>query len=286
MLVAVLRHMNLKDKAWRLIDTHAGAGAYDLAHVHARQHAEFEQGIARLWDVPDLPPLLADYVAQVRAVQRGGQTPALHESQVEAQASGSLEADRALRFYPGSPVLTRALMRPQDQMRLHELHPTDHGLLHKRFAGDRAVQVLHSDGFAGLKAHLPPPSRRGVLLIDPSYELKRDYPATFDAVKEALARFAECVVLVWIPQIADREAQALPQRLARVAQAQGKRGWLHAQLTVAQPNERGFGLLGSSMLVINPPHTLQAQLAQALPVLVQRLGQFAGASYRLDAQTA
>jgi len=286
MLVAVLRHMNLKDKAWRLIDTHAGAGAYDLAHVHARQHAEFEQGIARLWDVPDLPPLLADYVAQVRAVQRGGQTPALHESQVEAQASGSLEADRALRFYPGSPVLTRALMRPQDQMRLHELHPTDHGLLHKRFAGDRAVQVLHSDGFAGLKAHLPPPSRRGVLLIDPSYELKRDYPATFDAVKEALARFAECVVLVWIPQIADREAQALPQRLARVAQAQGKRGWLHAQLTVAQPNERGFGLLGSSMLVINPPHTLQAQLAQALPVLVERLGQYDGASYRLDAQTA
>ena len=284
-LVAVLRHMNLKDKAWRLIDTHAGAGAYDLAHVQARQHAEFEQGITRLWEVPGLPPLLADYVVHVKAVQREGQTTALHESQVEAQASGSLEADRALRFYPGSPVITRALMRPQDQLRLHELHPTDHGLLLKHFAGDRAVQVLHSDGFAGLKAHLPPPSRRGVLLIDPSYELKRDYPATFDAVKDALARFAECVVLVWIPQIADREAQALPQRLARVAQAQGKRGWLHAQLTVAQPNERGFGLLGSSMLVINPPHTLQAQLAQALPVLVQRLGQFAGASYRLDAQT-
>jgi len=267
-LVAVLRHMNLKDKAWRLIDTHAGAGAYDLAHVHARQHAEFEQGIARLWDTPGLPPLLADYVAQVKAVQ----------------PDAALQSE--LRFYPGSPVITRALMRPQDQLRLHELHPTDHGLLLKRFAGDRAVQVVHSDGFAGLKAHLPPPSRRGVLLIDPSYELKRDYAATFDAVKEALARFAECVVLVWIPQIADREAQALPQRLARVAQNQGRRGWLHAQLTVARPNDRGFGLLGSSMLVINPPHTLQAQLAQALPVLVQRLGQYDGASYRLDAQTA
>lgn len=297
-LVAVLRHMNLKDKAWRLIDTHAGAGAYDLAHVHARQHAEFEQGIARLWEVPGLPPLLADYVVQVEAVQR----EASGSSQITAgratQPDGPTGApqpgeppgtgdrtERILRFYPGSPVITRALMRPQDQMRLHELHPTDHGLLLKRFTGDRSVQVLHSDGFAGLKAHLPPPSRRGVLLIDPSYELKRDYPATFDAVKEALTRFAECVVLVWIPQITDREAQALPQRLARVAQTQGKRGWLHAQLTVARPNDRGFGLLGSSMLVINPPHTLQTQLAQALPVLVQRLGQYDGAGYHLDAQT-
>jgi 23S rRNA (adenine2030-N6)-methyltransferase len=282
-LVAVLRHMNLKDKGWRLVDTHAGAGAYDFTHGHALRHAEFENGIGRLWEAPDLPPLLADYVAQVAVAQHRLAPSGAVRAGPEAQEAGSSPTRPPLTRYPGSPELVRSLMRPQDQLRLHELHPTDHESLARRFAGDRAVQVLRSDGFAGLKAHLPPPTRRGVLLIDPSYELKRDYPATLDAVKDALTRFAECVVLVWIPLIADREAQALPQRLARVAQAQGKRGSLHAQLTVAPPNDRGFGLLGSSMLIINPPHTLQEQLAAALPVLAERLGQFAGADHRLQA---
>lgn len=282
-LVAVLRHMNLKDKGWRLVDTHAGAGAYDLTHAHALRHAEFESGISRLWEVPSLPPLLADYVAQVAVAQHRLAPSGAVRAGPEAQEAGSSATRPSLTRYPGSPELVRNLMRSQDQLRLHELHPTDHEALARRFAGDRAVQVLRSDGFAGLKAHLPPPTRRGVLLIDPSYELKRDYPATLDAVKEALARFAECVVLVWIPLIADREAQALPQRLVRVAQTQGKRGSLHAQLTVAPPNDRGFGLLGSSMLIINPPHTLQEQLAAALPVLAERLGQFAGAGHRLQA---
>ncbi len=258
-VVAVLRHMNLKDKGWRWVDTHAGAGDYDLLHGPAQKHAEFSQGIGRLWGSPHLPPLLADYLAQV----------ARHHGPDLAR-------------YPGSPCLVQALMRPQDQLRLHELHPSDHALLAQRFAHDRAVQVSRSDGLSGLRAHWPPPSRRGVLLIDPSYELKSDYPAVLAAVKEALTRFAEGVVLVWIPQIIDREAQALPQRLGRIAQTLGRRGWLHARLTVARPNERGFGLLGSSMLVINPPHTLPAQLEAALPVLAQRLGQFEGASHLLE----
>ena len=259
-LVAVLRHLNAKDKAWRLVDTHAGAGAYALHADHAQKHAEYKQGIARLWQAPDLPPLLADYLAQVKAFNP-------HEE---------------LSLYPGSPRFARALMRPQDQLRLFELHPTDHALLAENFAGDRQVIVQHADGFAGLKAQLPPPSRRGVLLMDPSYEIKTDYAAVVVAAREALTRFAEGMVMVWYPQLDLRESAQLPLRLKAVADAQAKKGWLHTRLTVAEPNDRGFGMLGSGLFIINPPHTLKAQLHAALPVLVRLLGQFAGAGHRLE----
>ena len=103
-----------------------------------------------------------------------------------------------------------------------------------------------------------------------------------DACREALTRFAECVVLVWYPQLTLRESQQLPDRLKTVAKAQARKGWLHAQLTVGQPDEQGFGLFGSGMFVINPPHTLVALLREALPVLVQLLGQGPGAGQRLE----
>ena len=260
-LVAVLRHLNLKDKTWRLVDTHAGAGSYALNAPQAQKHAEFAQGIGRLWEAKRLPPLLADYVAQVRAVNAPG----------------------TLSVYPGSPRLTRQLMRPQDQLRLFELHPTDHGLLAQAFEGDGQVLVHKADGFAGIKGQLPPISRRGVLLIDPSYELKTDYQQVVLACREALTRFAEGVVLVWYPELVLRESAQLVQKLKVAANAQAKKGWLHARLTVAQPDERGFGLLGSGMFIINPPHTLKPALAAALPVLVERLGQFDGAQQVLEA---
>ena len=259
-LVAVLRHLNLKDKAWRLIDSHAGAGAYLLHSEQTQKHAEYKQGLAKLWQAPALPPLLADYRAQVRRFNPNDE----------------------LIQYPGSPRIARALMRPQDDLRLFELHPSDHALLGDAFAGDRAVQVAQADGFASIKAHWPPPSRRGALLMDPSYEIKTDYAEVVAATREALTRFAEGVVMVWYPQIELRESAQLPQRLKAVAQAQAKKGWLHARLTVAQPNERGFGLLGSGMFVINPPHTLMPALREAMPVLVRLLGQFAGAGQRLE----
>jgi 23S rRNA (adenine2030-N6)-methyltransferase len=173
-------------------------------------------------------------------------------------------------------------MRAQDQLRLYELHPTDHTLLAEAFADDRSVQVQQADGFAGIRAQLPPPSRRGLLLMDPSYELKTDYAAVVAAATEALTRFAEGIVMVWYPQIDLRESANLPVRLKAIANAQARKGWLHARLTVAEPNERGFGMLGSGVFVINPPHTLRAQLRAALPVLVRLLGQYAGASQRLE----
>ena len=143
-----------------------------------------------------------------------------------------------------------------------------------------------SDGFGCLKSHLPPPTRRGVVLIDPSYEIKTDYARTLATLREALALFPEAVVIVWLPQVALIEATQLPPRLKAAADSGGKKGWLLARLTVAQPTERGFGLMGSSVFVANPPHTLHGALQPLLPFLAQTLAQFDGAKSALERSAA
>jgi 23S rRNA (adenine2030-N6)-methyltransferase len=168
-------------------------------------------------------------------------------------------------------------MRPQDQLRLFELHPTEHKILASYLGDEPGVEVHLGDGFGALKSVLPPPTRRGVVLIDPPYEIKTDYTRALGALREALTRFAECVVIVWLPQVQLIEAAQLPQRLKAAAQAQAKKGWLHARLTVAQGDARGFGLLGSSVFVANPPHPLQGTLQPLLPWLARELAQFDGA---------
>jgi 23S rRNA (adenine2030-N6)-methyltransferase len=254
-LAAVLRYMNLKDKGWRFIDTHAGAGGYSLQGEYANKRAEYETGIQPLWGQAGLPPPLAALVDLVRQFNGGN----------------------ALQQYPGSPGIAHLLMRPQDQLRLFELHPTDHKILASYLGDQPGVDVTLADGYAGLKALLPPPTRRGVVLIDPPYEIKTDYARTLAALREVLERFAECVVIVWLPQLQLLESAQLPQRLKASADKLAKKGWLHARLTVAQPDERGFGLLGSSVFVANPPHTLAAELRPALAWLAPVLGQFDGA---------
>ncbi len=252
-LVAVLRYLNLKDKGWRYVDTHAGAGGYSLEGEYAHKRAEYEQGIARLWDRSDLPPLVADYVDLVRAVNAGA------------------GKGKALRQYPGSPALAHALQRPQDQLRLFELHPTDHKILSSYLGEEPGCQVHLADGFAGLKGQLPPTTRRGLVLIDPPYEVKTDYTRTLAAFREALQRFPEGVVMVWLPQLQTVESAQLPQRLKASAETGAKKGWLHARLSVGRADERGFGLLGSHVVIANPPHTLAAALRETLPWLAEVL---------------
>ena len=262
-LSLVLRHMNLKDKGWRYVDTHAGAGGYSLQGDYARKRGEFEQGIGALWDRKDLPAPVADLLSMVRDFNGG----------------------KAIVQYPGSPAIAQMLMRPQDQLRLHELHPTDYKILNSYLGETPGVEVKMSDGFACLKTHLPPPTRRGVVLIDPPYEIKTDYARTLAALREALALFPDAMVIVWLPQVALIEATQLPPRLKAAADSGGKKGWLMARLTVAQPDERGFGMMGSSVFVANPPHTLFAELQPVLPFLAQVLAQFEGAKSALEKST-
>jgi 23S rRNA (adenine2030-N6)-methyltransferase len=253
-LVAVLRHMAAKEKGFRVVDTHAGAGGYSLEGRYAQKRHEHEDGIGRLWERDDLPEAVADYVAQVRLFNSGG----------------------ALKQYPGSPAFAQLLLRPQDQLRLFELHPTDHKILASYLGEQPGCEVKMADGFDSLKGQLPPPTRRGVVLIDPPYELKTDYVRTLGALREALTRFPECVVIVWLPQLQLLEARQLPQRLKATADAQAKKGWLLARLTVADADERGFGMLGSSVFVANPPHTLLPLLKSTLPWLAKALAQTQG----------
>jgi 23S rRNA (adenine2030-N6)-methyltransferase len=257
-LVHLLEHLNEKDKGWRCIDTHAGAGAYSLQGGYALRKREFDTGIALLARDPprnDLPAAVAAYVQQVRRFNGG---------------------DR-LRQYPGSPALARQLMRPQDQLVLYELHPAEHKNLAAFLGADAGVQVHAGDGFAGLKAALPPPTRRGLTLVDPPYEIKTDYTRALAALREALTRFPEGIVMVWLPQVQLVQAAQLPQRLKAAAETLARKGWVHARLTVARADAQGFGLLGSSVFVANPPHTLARELQPVLPWLAKELGQFEGA---------
>ena len=268
-LAQVLTHMAAKDKPYTLVDTHAGAGGYSLEGRYAHTKDEFQSGIGKLWRRDDLPKSLAAYVTLVRrfnGMQGDGWPP--------------------LTQYPGSPAIASMLLRAGDRLHLYELHPTDERIL-RAFLGKRPhTEVSQSDGFACLHKELPPPSRRGVVLIDPSYEMKSDYAKVLAAARETLERFASAVVLVWVPQLRTLESQQLPQRLHNSAAKAAPKGWLHARLTVATTDPRGYGLTGSSMFVINPPHGLHGTLREVLPFLVELLGQFDGANFLLEHQAA
>jgi len=257
-LLRLMRHMNLKDKGYRMVDTHAGAGLYALDSPQAQKKGEYLQGIGRLWSRDDAPEGVADYLQCVRGLNGNG----------------------VLQQYPGSPMLARMLLRPQDQLRLFELHPNEHQALQSLLGSARGIEIRQADGFAALKSQLPPPTRRALVLLDPSYEGHGDYPLVLDALRDALRRFAEGVYMVWYPLVNKPGAAALVQGLKTLA----PKAWLHARLSVQRTDAMGFGLAGSGIVVINPPHTLHAQLQALLPWLSQALAQHAGAGHLLEHQ--
>ncbi len=260
-LVHLLRYLTQKDKPLWFIDTHAGAAAYALDEGYAAKTEEYQDGIGRLWTRADLPQPVADYVAQVRA----------------------LNPDGRLRRYPGSPQLAMQLLRKQDRLRLFELHSTESRLLQQYFRGDapRAI-VQASDGFAGLQAVLPPPSRRALVLIDPSYEDKNDYRRVLAALRDAHKRFQPGVYAVWYPQVQRRESRKFPDQLKQLQE----KDWLHVTLTVKKPVAGGLGLHGSGMFILNPPWVLPRALDIAMPSLAKILAQDAAAAFSLECELA
>lgn len=267
----LLRYFNQKDTPYMYIDTHAGAGLYALDGGYAAKNAEFETGIAPLWDRKDLPAPLADYVKLIKALNPSGK----------------------LRYYPGSPYCADKTMREQDRLRLFELHPSDSKILadnfrkveaHAAAQGERPttrgkrIMIQRADGFMGLRALLPPPSRRGLVLIDPPYEVKDDYKLVKDTLTDALVRFATGTYAVWYPVLHRMESRQLPDKLKRLK----ANGWLNVTLSISTPSPDGFGLHSSGMFVINPPFTLEATLRELMPYLVKTLGKDEGAGFTLE----
>jgi 23S rRNA (adenine2030-N6)-methyltransferase len=259
-----------KPGALSIVDTHAGAGLYNLQDGFAAISQESAGGIVRLKYYlastgADVPPSIADYLACI-AIEN-------------AEESASL--------YPGSPFILARLLRPQDRLRLFELHPNEIDILRgniNQLNRAKQVDVYSADGFSRLKGLLPPPSRRGLTLIDPSYEDKNDYRNLESCLEEALGRFATGCYAIWYPVIARRESIALPDRLKAIAKAH-QRAWLCAELRVENaPGERR--LQASGMFVFNPPWTLQDHLKDALPILKNALGLDSGAAYTLQSSEA
>ena len=253
----MLGYLTGKPSPLCFVDTHAGAGAYALDGPFALKKGEFRDGIGRLWGQRDVPAALAAYLQQVRKVNPDGE----------------------LRRYPGSPQVALQMLREQDRLQLFELHSTEGAVLQKQYAGlKRRVSVRQADGFTGLKAVLPPLSRRALVLVDPSYEDKEDYRRVVAAMRDALQRFATGVYAVWYPQVQRQEAQDLPGQLKQLA----GRDWLQVQLTVKAPEPGGVGLHGSGVFVFNPPWNLEAALQESMPVLVRLLGQDRKATFKLQ----
>lgn len=260
-LLQIAEYMAEKPAPFWIIDTHAGAGRYALDSAHASKLGEFRDGIGRLWNKKALPPAAVDYVEFVKM----------------------LNPDGVLRHYPGSPWLASQLLRESDRLRLYELHSTDLKLLQECFkTAGRQITVNAADGFAGLKAILPPPPRRALVLIDPSYETRDDYVNVVKGLQEALKRFATGTYAVWYPMLNKLESRKLPGRLKNL----GAANWLNVTLEVSAPSKEGFGMNGSGMFIINPPWTLEKKLHETLPKLTEILAQDAGAKFTLESQSA
>jgi len=252
----VLAHTVKKDKPYWYIDTHAGAGMYSLNEGYATQNAEYEEGIAKLAAAKNLPQALADYVNQIMGFNSGN-----------------------LQLYPGSPSIAELYLRADDRMRLFELHPNDYKILYENFHSfGKQVKIEMQNGFAGIKACLPPPPRRAVVLIDPPYEDKQDYEHVVDTIKDSLKRFPTGTYIVWYP-ILQREE---PAEMIDSLMALNAPDWLHVTMSIHTPAAVGFGMHGSGLFIINPPWTLPATLAETMPVLTDLLALDESAHFTLD----
>jgi 23S rRNA (adenine2030-N6)-methyltransferase len=253
----VLDYFNQKNKPYWVIDTHAGAGIYALESAYAQKNAEFSTGIARLLAAHQLPESLHLYLNTVR----------------------ELNTDQALKLYPGSPQVAMHFLREQDKLRMFELHPSDFPLLHQTIQSKgRQVKAEMLNGFDGIKACLPPPTKRGVVLMDPPYELKEDYQRVVECMQDSLKRFATGTYLIWYPLLQRPEPQDMLKRLHSL----DSQNWLDVQLIVQTPRADGIGMHGSGMFIINPPWQLPALLNESMPAITQLLALDQSARFNLD----
>jgi 23S rRNA (adenine2030-N6)-methyltransferase len=258
-LALVIEHLKQKPSPFRVIDTHAGAGLYDLRDVPAEKTGEWRQGIGRIFGPAAGPPpdnvaaLLSPYL---KAIAAANPTGGLHN-------------------YPGSPRIARALLRPQDRLVANELHPEDGARLKELFARDPQTKVLQLDGWIALKALLPPKERRGVVLIDPPFEEPGELERLAAGLDDAVSRFSTGIYLLWYPIKDPKLVADFHRRLTTT----GLPKLMTAELLIRAPRDPAR-LNGAGLVLLNPPWQLDRSLALLLPFFVEQLGE-KDASHRL-----
>ncbi|EKO3414142.1 23S rRNA (adenine(2030)-N(6))-methyltransferase RlmJ [Vibrio fluvialis] len=245
----ILSALQQKDKPFVYHDTHSGVGRYDLTHEWSEKTGEYKQGIARLWQQTEVPEDIHSYLDAIKALNDDGE----------------------LRYYPGSPRVARAHLRSHDRMVLTELHPSDYPLLEQEFHRDRQVAIFKEDGFARLKGSLPPKERRGLVLIDPPYELAKEYRDVVQAIAQSYKRWATGIYAIWYPVVNRCDIEDMIEGL----QGLGIRKILQIELGVS-PDTNERGMTASGMIVINPPWKLESQMQSILPFLKEAIAPATG----------
>tara|TARA_R110000764_G_scaffold5165_1_gene20777 strand:- start:6665 stop:7507 length:843 start_codon:yes stop_codon:yes gene_type:complete len=245
-LTLVLEYMTRKEKGFYYIDSHSGAGMYQLADEYAQKTGEYKDGIAKLIDQQDLPEAIEPYIDLVKDLNR--------------------DQDE-LSLYPGSPGIARQFTRRQDSAHLFELHPTDIEHLKEYSQRWNKSHVKKSDGYQGVLGLVPPPNRRGVVLIDPPYELKEDYLKAVRTIVNAYKKFATGTYILWYP-IVKRE---LVEQMQDAFVKSDVRNLLQVEYC-QQADTQEYGMTGTGLFIVNPPWQLNSQLNEILPYLKTHLG--------------
>jgi|SaaInlStandDraft_3_1057020.scaffolds.fasta_scaffold02920_5 23S rRNA (adenine2030-N6)-methyltransferase len=253
-LIHIIEHLKKKQKPFCYVDTHAGAGSYSLNSEQAEKTQEYLQGIAKIWQADNLPPAIAAYVNVIKA----------------------FNIDATLNRYPGSPMIARHLLRPQDRIFLYELHNTEVEILCQSVNKDKRVQVIHKDGFKQSLSIMPPQQRRGLVLIDPSYEIKTEYKQVLETIIQLHQRFSTGTYALWYPVVERQRIDELERKIL----ASPLRNVQLFELAQRADSD-GQGMTASGVVVVNPPWTLYAEMQQALPYLAENLGLVNQGAYRI-----
>jgi 23S rRNA (adenine2030-N6)-methyltransferase len=263
-LVRILTHLHEKQASFRVIDSHAGAGVYDLAAEEARRGGEWLTGIARIMQArfsETVLPLVTPYLDIVRA----------------------FNPQRDLQTYPGSPLIARALLRPQDRLVACEVEPKARKRLIDALRRDTQARVVDLDGWVALPAFVPPKERRGLVLIDPSFEQKDEFERLGEGFAQAFAKWPTGSYLLWYPVKSRRATDSLARHVAAAVAAASSPGTcLRLEFSVA-PQQAGAALTSAGLLIVNPPWRLAAELKAILPELEKPLGQGGAGRFRLEA---
>ncbi len=243
-LMRTLQYIVRKDKPAFYLETHAGRGMYSLTGATAARTAEYRQGIGQLWQASGIPAGLQDYLDLIAQFNAGPE----------------------LICYPGSPWIARTIMRPQDRLVLCELHPQDFRELALTFQRCSNVHCYKEDGFAVSQARVPPPERRGVVFIDPSYEVKTDYQTVVEILQKLHRKFAAGTYLLWYPIVRADRTQTMLRQLTASGIRRISVFELHLTADHSQP-----GMTGTGMVVINPSWTLMDEMQKVLPFLCETL---------------